>query len=228
MNFCKSVQTMTALLTGGICTNCSGADFFECKTLTMGLVNELSQHFPLFKLLQNVCLYSILFEVQVLCGCTQGSMCSNHINSFLRLSLKLKYNITCPHTHTKEDSRPPWENMQLTSWEISLYRTLLYQATSQWIEQQQHSVGMEGPSPSPKNRLLSILFFLTTWHHMSSSVDGPSHCQLAPAWLQRGHRPPLLDGGDEDKAKELWTLHLSLYRAHKFPAAGVRMHILTP
>lgn len=34
-------------------TDCSRADSFESKTLTMGLVIQLSQHFPLFKPLQN-------------------------------------------------------------------------------------------------------------------------------------------------------------------------------
>lgn len=37
-------------------TDCSRGDSFECKTLTMGLMNQPSQRFPLFKLLQNFCL----------------------------------------------------------------------------------------------------------------------------------------------------------------------------
>lgn len=41
-------------------TDCSRADSFESKTLTMGLVIELSQHFSLFKPLHSFCLHSIL------------------------------------------------------------------------------------------------------------------------------------------------------------------------
>lgn len=54
-------------------TDCSRGDSFECKTLTMGLMNQPSQHFPLFKLLQNFCLRASSLEVHVLHGYTRNS-----------------------------------------------------------------------------------------------------------------------------------------------------------